>query len=227
MTIAARADLKNQFDPAADAVGLLLCDLEIIISETERTEINHAEQDQPNEAVIEARPDETGHKDRADNQHATHGGRSLFTTMQFSEAVNFRRSANRLSQFQRDQSSNNKVSKNQREQERRHRGGNGSERDIKKNVEPDEPIAQVMEIVHHGELAIADCEIAECFNHLLCARQATALDQHEIAGRSKFSLIIQRLQQSTIQLSCFESASFCCLCDGRGHISNRNQMIDL
>src|SRR6266480_4431138 len=71
--------------------------------------------------------------------------------------MNFRRSANRLPQFQRDQYSNYEVSKNQREQERRHRRGNSSERDIKENVEADEPIAQVMEKVHHGELATADC----------------------------------------------------------------------
>jgi len=103
--------------------------------------------------------------------------------------MNFRRSANRLSQFQRDQSSNNEVSKHQREQERRHCGGNGSEGDIKENVEPDEPIAQVMEEVHHGELATMDCglRIAERFNHLLCARQATALDENQVAGRGEFA----------------------------------------
>jgi hypothetical protein len=70
--------------------------------------------------------------------------------------MNFCRSANRLSQFQRYQYSNYEVSKNQREQERRHRRGTGSERDIKEHVEPDEPVAQVMEEVHHGELATAE-----------------------------------------------------------------------
>src|SRR4030095_3842560 len=75
------SNLKNQFDPAADAVGLLLRDLEVIISETESTEINHAKQEQPNETVIEASPAKTGHNAGADNQHATHGGRSLFTTV--------------------------------------------------------------------------------------------------------------------------------------------------
>src|SRR5439155_1069997 len=151
------SNLKNQFDPAADAIGLLLRHLKIIISEPESTEINHAKQDQPNEAVIKARPDKTGHKDGANNQHATHGGRSLLAAVQFGEAVNLGRSTNRLSQFQRDQDSNNEVSKDQREQECRHCRGNGPERDIKENIEPDEPIAQVMEEVHHGELATMDC----------------------------------------------------------------------
>src|SRR5438552_18495529 len=92
-----KSNLKNQFDPAADAIGLLLRHLEIIISESESTEINHAHQDQPNEAVIEARPHETGHKDGPYNQHATHGRRSLLAAMEFSKTMNFRRSADRLS----------------------------------------------------------------------------------------------------------------------------------
>src|SRR5438045_2357464 len=65
----------------------------------ESTEINHAKQDQPNEAVIKARPHETGHKDGAYDQHATHRRRPLLAAMEFSKTMNFRRSADRLSQF--------------------------------------------------------------------------------------------------------------------------------
>jgi hypothetical protein len=46
---------------------------------------------------------------------------------------------------------NDEIATSQRDQESRHRRGNGAERDIKENVEPDEVIAQVMEVVHHGE----------------------------------------------------------------------------
>ena len=36
-------DLKKKFHPAADAVGLLFCDLQVIVRKPERAEIKHAE----------------------------------------------------------------------------------------------------------------------------------------------------------------------------------------
>jgi hypothetical protein len=49
-----------------------------------------------------------------------------------------------------------KISKNQRGQKCSDRGGNGSERYVQKNVEPDELPTQVMEVVHHGEFVNAE-----------------------------------------------------------------------
>ena len=60
MTIAGEHDLENQFQPAADAVGFLLRDLQVIIDETESAEIDHAEENEPDEAIIRPRPEDTG-----------------------------------------------------------------------------------------------------------------------------------------------------------------------
>ena len=79
--------------------------------------------------------------------------------MKLGETVNFSRLANWLSHLQRSQYSDDKVSKNQRAEECRDRGRDGSESDIKENVKPDELIAQAMEIVHHGEMTISECEV--------------------------------------------------------------------
>src|SRR5207253_1682128 len=105
-------DLKNEFDPAADAVGLFLCDLEVIIREAKRPEIDHAEQSQPNELVVEASPHNTRHENGADNQHTSHGRCALLNAMQLCQTMNFCCSANRLSQLQGSQYSNDKISKN-------------------------------------------------------------------------------------------------------------------
>ena len=91
--------MTNEFDTAADAVGLFLCDFEIIIGEPKDPEINHAEQSQPNESVVEANPQKTRHKNGSDHQHASHGRRALLDAMQLGKPVNFRCSANRLSQL--------------------------------------------------------------------------------------------------------------------------------
>ena len=107
--------MKNEFEPAANAVGLLLRDLEVIIAESERAKINHAKQGEPNEPIARTSPDEARHKDRSDGEHAPHGWRALFTAMQFGKTVNFCRCANGLSQLQRGQFSNDEISKNQRD----------------------------------------------------------------------------------------------------------------
>ena len=94
---------------------------------------------EPDEPVVETRPEDARHKDGADHQHATHGRCALFTALQFGKAVDFRRSANRLSDFQCPISfANDEISKNQRGQECGDRRSNGPEGDVKKNVEPDE-----------------------------------------------------------------------------------------
>jgi len=54
--------------------------------------------------------------------------RSLFTAMQFSEAVNFAAPRIGCPNFSAISIRNDEVSENQREQERRHRRGNGSGR---------------------------------------------------------------------------------------------------
>src|SRR6266496_204743 len=66
--------------------------------------------------------------------------------------MNLCRQTNGLSQLQRGQFLNDEISTGQRDQESCHRRGDGAERDIKENIEPDEAIAQVMEVVHHGKI---------------------------------------------------------------------------
>jgi hypothetical protein len=70
--------------------------------------------------------------------------------------VNFRRSSNRLFGSQCPQLCDDEISKNEGGQKRRNRRSNGPEGDVKKNVEPNELPAQVMEVVHHGEVTNAE-----------------------------------------------------------------------
>src|SRR4029450_5699174 len=145
-----------------DALGFLLGHLEVIIGKAEPAEIDHAEEDQPDEPIIWPRPQQAGHNHGADYQHATHGGRALFNAVQLSQAMDFGCSANRLTDFQRGQFANNEISKNQRAEEGGDGGGNRPERDIKENVEPNEVFAQPMEIVHHGEFSSDERRAAKC-----------------------------------------------------------------
>jgi hypothetical protein len=72
--------------------------------------------------------------------------------MKLGKAMNFCRAANRLSQLQCSQFSDDEIPENERDQKSRYRRSDGSERDVKENVEPNELIAQSMEVVHHGEV---------------------------------------------------------------------------
>ena len=72
--------------------------------------------------------------------------------MQLGQAMNLCRQTNGLSQLQRGQFLNDEISTSQCDQESRHRRRNGAKRDVKENIEPNEVIAQVMEVVHHGEM---------------------------------------------------------------------------
>src|SRR5207244_2218255 len=146
-----QGDLENEFEPAADPFGLLLRDLEVIIGETERTEINHTEQGEPNETIVWTSPDKARYNDGSDDERATHGWGALFTAMQLGQAMNLCRQTNGLSQLQRGQFLNDEISTSQCDQESRHRRRNGAKRDVKENIEPNEVIAQVMEVVHHWE----------------------------------------------------------------------------
>src|SRR5688572_124335 len=74
---ARQSELRYQLDPATDPSGLLLRDLQVIVHETERSEIDHAEERQPDETIVRARPDQTREDDRADDQHAAHRGHTL------------------------------------------------------------------------------------------------------------------------------------------------------
>ena len=144
--------MENELQASADTLRLFLSDFEVVISESERAKINHAEQGEPDEAVVGTRPDEAGCKDRSDNEYAAHGWRSLLPAMEVGKTMNFCRGANRLSQLQCSQFSDDEISKNERDQKSCYRRGDGSERDIKENVEPNELIAQSMEVVNHVEV---------------------------------------------------------------------------
>ena len=49
-------DLENELQPSADPVGFFLRDLQVVIHETERAEVDHAEEDKPDEWVIRVAP---------------------------------------------------------------------------------------------------------------------------------------------------------------------------
>ena len=97
-----------------DPFGFLLGNLEVIIGEPKRPEVNHAEEREPDEFVVETRPKDARHKHGANHQHATHGGCALLHPVKLRKPVNFLRSANRLSHFQRTQLCDNEVAKGER-----------------------------------------------------------------------------------------------------------------
>jgi hypothetical protein len=69
--------------------------------------------------------------------------------MQFGQTMDFGRSPNRLTHFQRGQNIDHAVSEKQTDREPGNGSGDGSERDVKENVKADELIAQAMEEIQH------------------------------------------------------------------------------
>ena len=149
MTTAARHQLRGQFHPARDAIGFFLGDLEIVVEKSEDTEIEHAEKDEPDEAIIGTGPEHAGEEDGADDQHATHGGGALFSTVQFGQTSHFLDAANGLADLERDQFSDDEIPKNQGQSERGYSCRNRAKGNVKENVETADLIAQAMEIEHH------------------------------------------------------------------------------
>src|SRR6266513_2065919 len=149
-------NLEQKFNPAVNPFGFLLRDFQIIVGEPEPAQVNHAEQREPDELIVETRPKDARNNYGANNQHAAHRRRALLHALQFGEAVDFRRSSNRLFDFQCSQLFDDEISKNQGGQKSSDRRSNGPESDVKKNVEADELSTQVMEVVHHGEITNAE-----------------------------------------------------------------------
>ena len=106
-------DLEEQLESATDASRFFLRNLQIIIRKSERTQIKHAEQSEPDEAIVRTRPQKAGKKNGADDEHATHGRRSLLAEMQFCQPVDFFRPANRLTQLERRQLADDEVPEDQ------------------------------------------------------------------------------------------------------------------
>src|SRR5262249_39911000 len=130
--------------------------------ESEGAEVNHAKEREPHEFVVETRPKDARHKHGANHQHAAHRRCALLDAMKLRKPVNFLRSANRLSHFQRTQLCDNEVSKRERQQKSGDCRRYGSKSDVKENIEPDELPAQVMEVVHHEEMTKFECRMPNC-----------------------------------------------------------------
>ncbi len=105
--------MKKQFEPAADAIGFLLGDLQVVVRKPERAEINHAEKGQPNEAVVRPRPENTREHDRADDENAAHRGHALFGAMQFGQPMHFVRRPDRLTDLERNQFPDDEIAEGQ------------------------------------------------------------------------------------------------------------------
>src|SRR5438552_18722766 len=99
-----------------DPFGFLLGNLEVIIGEPKRPEVNHAEVRESDEFVVETRPKDARHKHGANHQHDTHGGCALLHPVKLSNPVNFLRTASRMSNFQSTQPSANQLAKAEAEQ---------------------------------------------------------------------------------------------------------------
>ncbi len=76
-------------------------------------------------------------QDRADDQHAAHGGRALFAAVQFRETMNLFRARESVDLFSaRINFANDEIAEQKRDDESGHRGSYGPEGDVKENVEP-------------------------------------------------------------------------------------------
>src|SRR5687768_10242901 len=74
--------------------------------------------------------------------------------------MDFVRGPDRLASLERDQFSNDEIAEGERKNESRDRGHDRAERDITKNVEAFNLIAQEMEVIHHGATASGACRFA-------------------------------------------------------------------
>src|SRR5207245_10057735 len=127
---------------------------------TEHTETQHREKYEPDEAVVRPRPEKTGDEDGANDQHASHRRSSLLRPVQFCQPANLIRASNWLTDLEPNQFDDYGLPKDERENERRHGGRHGPERDIKEHVKADKLIAQSMKVEHHLRIPSIDCPLA-------------------------------------------------------------------
>ena len=102
------------------------------------------EESEPDETIIRPRPKDTGNDNRADDEHAAHRWRSLFSAVQFGKATHFFGGANRLADFERDEFADDEVSEEKREHERRDRRRDRAKGDVGENIE-------AVESAHSGD----------------------------------------------------------------------------
>ncbi len=95
--------LEAELQPAANAFGVFLRNLEPIVIEANCAEKQGAEEHQPDERVLHSCPQESREHDRADDQQPSHGRGAFLSPMELEELVYFLLGANRLAEFQGDQ----------------------------------------------------------------------------------------------------------------------------
>ena len=113
-------DLKNKFDAAGHAVGLFLRDLQVIVHEAERAEINHAEQGRARRNDYPGRAQSKLERKTAPMMSTPPMvGVPLLGAVQFGQPMDFFRGANRLADFERGQFANDAIAENERDARRR------------------------------------------------------------------------------------------------------------
>ena len=142
-------DLEKQLKAAADPVGFLLRDLEVVVDEAERPKIDHAEKGQTDKRVVGPRPEEGSEHNRTDNEHTAHRRSALFATVQLGQLAHFGGVTDRLADFQRNQLPNDVVAKEKRDGEGRDRRQDSAKGDVIENIEAFELLRQAMQKKHH------------------------------------------------------------------------------
>ncbi len=147
-------ELRDKLRLLADAFGVLLCDLQVVVPEAERATIDNGGKNQPDGGVIRPRPEQRGDEDAAVQQHAAHRRRAGFFAVQFEEAMHFLLRPHGLAELERNEAADGVVAENQREQKGGERRRDGPKGDVLKDVERAEivrrgALAEPVEIVHH------------------------------------------------------------------------------
>jgi len=132
--------LQAEFQPAANAVGAFFGDLQPVVVEADGSEEKHAEKDEPDEGILRTRPEQSRDQNGPNQEDSPHRGGAFFSAVQFEKFMDFFLAANRLPELQRDQLADDKVAKNQAQQERRDARTDRAKRDVRKNVEGFEKI---------------------------------------------------------------------------------------
>ena len=91
---------ERQFRALADAAGILLRHLLVVVPKPERSAIDECAEQQPHGTVVGPRPEERRDDDRAEDEHPAHRRSAGFLAVQFVKPVHLVLGADGLSELQ-------------------------------------------------------------------------------------------------------------------------------
>jgi len=141
--------LRGHFLPAADALGVFLRDLFVVVGESDEAEKEHRTQDEPEEFVRGIAPEQRADGHGENDEDSAHGRRSFFRAVQIGQFADFGFLAQRLAELEARQQHDRFRAHGERKHERGQRGRHCPESFVAKNVERSPVGRKKVEIIKH------------------------------------------------------------------------------